>query len=79
MNDLFPFITDSAITLVFKILILVLIGLYGIFALIITTHVRSLNKIILIQKATGSPLMHIIAIVYLVATISLFLLAVVIL
>ncbi len=79
MNNLFPFISDATLGLVFKGLLLVLLGLYSIFVMIIMTHVRSLNKIILIQKATGSPLIQTISIVYLFITISLFLLAVVIL
>lgn len=79
MSDLFPFLTMSTFSLVLKSIFLLLIGMYAIFVFIIRSHIRSLNKVIIIQKPTGSPLTQAIALFYLLAAISLFFLAVVIL
>lgn len=62
-----------------KIILLVFIGSYAIFAIVIVHHVRSLNRVVTINKALGSPLVQTLALLYLAATVALFLAAVVIL
>lgn len=67
------------LALIVKILFLFLIGLYGIFVIIIFNQIRSLNKIVYINKVAGSPFIQSLGFFYLLATISLFLLALAIL
>jgi hypothetical protein len=69
----------SILRLFFKVMFLILIGLFGVFSVIIFTHVKSLNKIVIIRDITGAPLIRSITIFFLVGSISLFLLALVIL
>ena len=71
------FTTD--LSLGFKILIFVLIVLYGIFVIFIFNQVRSLNRIIYIKKTAGSPFIQSLAFFYLLATLALFLFALAIL
>lgn len=66
-------------TLIFKVATLFLIGLYGIFVIIIFNQIRSLNKIIYIKKAAGSPFIQSLAFFYIISTLALFLLALAIL
>ena len=67
------------LALISKIVILFLLALYAVFVIITVTSIRSLNRLVIIQKALGSPLIQTIAIGYLLATISLFIAALVIL
>lgn len=77
MNITSIFATD--LSLVFKILMLVFIALYGIFVIFIFNQVRSLNKIVYIKKTAGSPFIQSLAFFYLLATLALFLFALAIL
>lgn len=77
MIDLSSFPVD--ISLIVKAFILLLIGIYSVFVFITFTHIRSLNRIVLIEKALGSSLVQTLSLIYLIATISLFIAAVVIL
>lgn len=65
--------------LIAKIGILFLIGLYALFVLITFINIRSLNKLIIVQRSTGSPLVNIVSFIYLILTLFLFVLALVIL
>lgn len=65
--------------LIAKIGILFLIGLYALFVLITFINIRSLNKLIIVQRSTGSPLVNIASFIYLILTLFLFVLALVIL
>ena len=76
MDNLFD---AGTISLVFKILMMVLIGMYTIFVFMIHHHIRSLNKILHINKTAGSPLIQTVSFMYLGAAISLFIIALVIL
>lgn len=67
------------ITLVIKLFFLVIIGLYSTFVLIVFINVRSLTKLILIKSSSGSKLITILTLVYLLLTVFLFVLALVIL
>lgn len=62
-----------------KVVILLLMGAYILFVTVTVAHIRALRRIVLIEKSLGSSLIQTIAIMYLLATISLFLAAVVIL
>lgn len=79
MNDLFSFLTQEQTDLILKGMFLILIGLYNIFVIIVHNHIRSLNKLVHIQKTTGSPLIQTVSFIYLGLTLSLFVAAVVIL
>lgn len=79
MNDLNSFMTPAMLNFIFKIGILLIMGMYGIFAFVVYSHVRSLNQILIINKASGSPLLQRGALIYLLSTLSLFVAAVVIL
>lgn len=79
MTDITPFLNGSTASLIFKGILLLLIALYIIFVFMVFTHVRSLNRILIVQKTQGSPVLQSIAFVYLIVSISLFLLALVIL
>ena len=62
-----------------KLFFLVLIGMYSIFVFVVLTNVRSLNKLILVERASGSKVVVILTFTYLILTILLFVLALVIL
>jgi hypothetical protein len=64
---------------IIKIFSLIFIGLYAIFVFIVFTNVRSLNKLILVERAAGSKVVVILTFIYLLLTIFLFILAIVIL
>jgi len=65
--------------LIIKIIILLFIGLYSIFVFIIFHNIRSLSRVVAIHKTLGSPLVQTIALLHLLATVALFVVAVVIL
>jgi hypothetical protein len=75
----FANIISTDLFLIFKIIFLFLIGLYGIFVIIIFNQIRSLNKIIYINKVAGSPFIQSLAFFYILSTLALFLLALAIL
>ena len=58
--------------LLFKILLLIFIGLYAIFSIMLATKIRSLNKIVFLPPSTGAVFIQLIAILYVLAVISLF-------
>lgn len=64
---------------IIKIILLIVIGLYAIFAFIIAHNIRSLNRVVHINKTLGSPLVQALALIYLLTTVALFIAAVVIL
>ena len=59
----------------FKIALMILISIYGLFALILTIQIRNLNRII--NQITFSPIFTVLAGAHLVATLALLLFAVV--
>jgi hypothetical protein len=69
----------SSVDLVVKIVVLIFISLVGIFAFILFNQTRSLNKIILLRPAAISSLPVLLTTLFLLATVSLFLLALAIL
>lgn len=62
-----------------KIFFLFMIGAYTVFVFVVFTNIRSLNKLVLIEKASGSKIITALTFAYLLVTIFLFILAVVIL
>ncbi len=78
MTD-FSFLDQFNILIIVKAVFLIFLGLYLIFTILIFNNIRSLNRVVIIQKALGSPFIQTLAFIYLLATILLFLLAVVIL
>lgn len=65
--------------LIIKIIFLLLIGLYGIFAIFVFNQIRSLNRVVYIRRTAGSPFIQSLAFFYLLATLALFLFALAIL
>lgn len=65
--------------LIIKVIILIFIGIYLIFVLVIYNNIRSLTKLLVIKRTLGSPLISFISILFLLATIFLFIAALVIL
>lgn len=78
MNDL-SFITDLDLTLLIKIPFLAVIVLYILFALVLLNKVRSLGKIIFVSHFKITLLLDTIAFIHLLAAVSLFFIALVIL
>lgn len=78
ISELFPFIQDSNIQLFIKIMSLILIGLYAIFALMLANKIRSFNKILFLPPHSGGKLMQFIALIFFIAVLSLFLITLVI-
>lgn len=64
---------------VIKITLLILIGLYSLFVLILFIQARSLGKIVIVEDRDGTPLLRLLSLIYLIASFSLFLAALVIL
>lgn len=62
-----------------KIFFLFLIGIYSIFVFVVFTNIRSLNKLMLVESASGSKVISVVTLFYLLVTIFLFVLALVIL
>jgi hypothetical protein len=79
MIDLTQLISLFDLGAFFKIVLLVLIGLYTLFVLILFIQARSLGKIMIIEARDGTPMLRLFALFYLIASISLFLAALVIL
>jgi hypothetical protein len=80
MLDNISVIFDSdVITLFFKVVVLICIGLFVIFTLFLLNYSNSLKKIIVIKGLTGTTFIYLVALAYAIASISLFILALVIL
>lgn len=67
------------LALVIKIILLGVIAMYIIFVVVAFMNIKSLNRIVLIDKSLGSPFVQLLALLYLLASLSLFIAAVVIL
>lgn len=82
MNELLPFsqiFTNSQTSLILKVSVLLLIGLYNIFVLVIFNHIRSFKRILVINQTEGSHLIQKAALIYIIISFSLFFVALAIL
>ncbi len=82
MNDFLPFsqiFTNPQISSILKISILFLIGLYNIFVLVIFNHIRSFKRILIINQTEGSHFIQNVALIYIIISFSLFVVALAIL
>ena len=79
MTDTLPLLGDGILSIFFKIVLLIGIGLFAVFTFFLLNYIQSLKKIIVIKNVTGAALLSIVAIGYVIAVISLFVLALVIL
>ncbi|HLD01432.1 MAG TPA: DUF5657 family protein [Patescibacteria group bacterium] len=76
----FPSIFDSLNAgLYVKIAVLIVLGLFVVFTFVIFNQTSSLNKILSVKNAGASTTIRVLALGYLIASISLFVLALVIL
>jgi hypothetical protein len=81
MNDalsIFQFFQTEGLLLVFKILILVLLFVYILFAFIVVNRVRALNRSIYISSASASATLQFLTILFMLLGISLFIATIVI-
>lgn len=79
MNSALPFLTDFSLALVFKVLLLILLAVFMLFAFFLFNYIAALKKIVIIRDVAGTTLVQTLAIIYVVAAIFLFILALVIL
>lgn len=78
MNDLSIF-ADFQFSFLIKIFVCAFLFIYCIFVFVVLTNIRSLNKVIFVSEANASQLLQNLAILYFVASLSLFFLSLVIL
>jgi len=69
---------SSGAVLYVKIALLILIGLYLLFSLMLTTKIHSLNKTVFLPAESGEVVIRFFAILYLLAVLSLFIATIVI-
>jgi hypothetical protein len=55
-----------------KIALLILIGLYAFFTLMLSTKIRSLNRTVFLPTESGEGIIRFVAIIYFFAVLSLF-------
>ncbi|GIW61159.1 MAG: hypothetical protein KatS3mg089_0011 [Patescibacteria group bacterium] len=82
MDELLPIsqiFTNSQISLILKISVLFLLGLYNLFVLVIFNHIRSFKRILIINQTEGSSFIQKAALIYIIISFSLFLAALAIL
>lgn len=78
-NNILTAITEFNLLLIFKLVILLIFLIYLVFSFLLVTQVKALNRLIYIKANQASRIIFIFAIIYLIATLSLFLIALVIL
>jgi hypothetical protein len=76
-NTLITGLSSGAVLYV-KIALLILIGLYLLFSLMLTTKIHSLNKTVFLPAESGEIVLRIFAILYFLAVLSLFIATIVI-
>ena len=61
-----------------KIALLILMGLYLLFALMLATKIRSLNRTVFLPPESGEVILRVVAILYVLSVLSLFIVTLVI-
>lgn len=79
MFDIVSFILNLSPILILRIGLLVLLGLYVVFSIIVTVQARAFHRVVYIGDSFGSFFIQLLTILHLLASISLFLLALAIL
>lgn len=79
ITDPINFLPNLNIDMLIKITSLVFIGMYAVFSFMLTTKIRSFNKILFLPPNSGGSLMQRIMIVYTITVAVLFLFALVML
>lgn len=79
MTDFAPLWQNFDSRFFLKLLALTIIGLYGIFAFMLATKIRSFNKILFLPARSGVKLMQAIATIYAAIVALFFLLALIVL
>ncbi|HVA96787.1 MAG TPA: DUF5657 family protein [Candidatus Acidoferrales bacterium] len=69
--------TNGAVAYI-KIALLILLGLYAVFTLMLSVKIRSLNRTVFLPAESGEVVLRIFAILYLLAVLSLFIATIVI-
>ncbi len=78
-NSFIPILQTIHVAFVFKVIILIILGLFLIFTFVLLTQIRSLNNIVRIHAANASRIVVGFAIIYFLLAIALFVSAIVIL
>lgn len=72
VNEFITFFRETGIQLIFKILILMLIGVFAIYNVILVTRVNNLNRTLILSASGASTVVRVTSIILLFASISLF-------
>jgi len=78
-NTLLPLLQGIHLSFIFKIIVLIILGLFLIFTFVLLTQVRSLNNIVKIHAHHASRLIIFFEILYFLLAVALFASAIVIL
>jgi hypothetical protein len=81
MNDvlaIFQFAQTTGVLLLFKILLLVLLFVYAIFAFIVMNRIKALNRTVYITSSNASGTLQFLSLLFFFLTVSLFILTIVI-
>ena len=78
LTAILTYIEESGIILAFKVLFLLLLGVFIIYSLILVSRVKTLNRTLYLHAARASALIQIAAVVILFTAISLFIITLVI-
>ncbi|MBI2443302.1 MAG: hypothetical protein HYV40_05345 [Candidatus Levybacteria bacterium] len=79
ITDLFPFLDGITLEGIVKIPLLLLLGMYIIFALILLNKTRSLGRLIFLKSSIATVLLNTLALLHVLAALLLFVLTLVIL
>lgn len=77
--DFSHFLQQSSVYFAFKVIFLLIIGLYVIFCLMLTNKIRSFGKILFIPPQGGGNLMQRVTIIYSIIVIIFFFLVLIVL
>ena len=78
VNEIITFVREEGIQLIFKILILMLIGVFTVYNVILVTRVNNLNRTLILSASGASTVVRVVSVILLFASISLFIVTLVI-
>ena len=78
LTQIFTFMQQEGILLVFKVLFLILLAVFILYSFIVVNRVKTLNKTLYLHAAHASTIVQVAAVSILFAGISLFIITVVI-
>ena len=78
ITNIITFFQESGVYLIFKVLVLILVFVFIVFSFIVVNRVGTLNKTLSLTAAHASALIQVVAAFVLIASISLFIITLVI-